>query len=198
MVSADRADARDGSPDRVCAPHELVSDAASFANVPLRLPVRLYMGTTATTMTNDPTRRDPTRPLLVDVAQAAEILATPADRPSTNSSGTSSSLLSASAAACAPRSPNSNSSSLTAFPSPARQTLIRRTESERLPPSRAVHRIGRTSCGGIRGRRGRSVAETALDSRNRASPGRARTGESRGVPWEVVKRHIEQELLRNR
>lgn len=37
--------------------------------------MRLYTRMTATTITNDPTRHDSIRPLLVDVAQAAEILA---------------------------------------------------------------------------------------------------------------------------
>lgn len=75
MVGRARWGAHDGSPDRVCAPHDLVFDAASFANVPLRSPVRLYTGMTTTTITNGPTMHDPTRPLLVDVSQAAKILA---------------------------------------------------------------------------------------------------------------------------
>jgi len=75
IVSGNRPRAHDGSPDRVCAPHHLVCDAASFADVPPRSCVRLYTRMTTTTITNDPTRHDSIRPLLVDVAQAAEILA---------------------------------------------------------------------------------------------------------------------------
>ena len=75
MVAGALRGAHDGSPDRVCAPHDLVFDAASFANVPLRSPDRLYTGMTTTTITNGSTMHDPARPLLVDVAQAANILA---------------------------------------------------------------------------------------------------------------------------
>ncbi len=54
----------------------IVFDAAWYATVPRRSFRRLYTGmTTPTTITNNQMQHDPARPILVDVAKAATILA---------------------------------------------------------------------------------------------------------------------------
>jgi len=76
-ASADgRFDPHDGSPDRVCHPVRIVSGAAGYVDVPHRSRPGLYpCMTTPPTPTDNSTRHDPMRPLLVDIAQAAAILA---------------------------------------------------------------------------------------------------------------------------
>jgi hypothetical protein len=63
FVASIRPVANDSSPDRVCSLNHIVFDTVSCAHVPRRSFRRLYTGmTTPTTITNNQTRHDPTRP----------------------------------------------------------------------------------------------------------------------------------------